>query len=429
MKSAFASIAALLISVFILLVGSGLQATLVPLAANEYGFADVLIGVIGSSYFAGMMIGCFTAPWLISRTGHIRAFAACTALTTGAAIFYALAVDPIVWNVLRCLTGACLAILYATIESWLNDKTDNTSRGSVLATYNVINYAGMATGQQFLRLFPPAGFQLFSVSALLISLAAIPIALTRSPSPPVPRSPRLKIRWLIALSPVSVVCALVMGMTIGSLWTLGPLFATLKGLSATDAGGFVSAAMIGAVTVLWPAGWLSDRVDRRAVIVGCCFVAALAGAGLAVSPDNARWLLFALAFLYGASALPVYALSSAHAADHAEPGDMVQVSTGMILTFTTGAVAGPTVAATLMEFTVPGAMFVMTASLHVGLASFVLYRLTRRAPVPLDEREPFVPVPRTSPAVSELDPRLPPEPEETDTAAQDNTVEKHENSP
>ncbi len=404
MRSALAAIAALLLSVFILLAGSGLQATLVPLAGNDYGFSDLSIGLIGSSYFVGMMIGCFAAPWLIRRTGHIRAFGACTALATGAAIMHALIVDPVFWNVLRCLSGICFAVLYAIIESWLNDKSDNTNRGSVLAFYNVINFGGMAAGQQFLRMFPPAGFQLFSMSALLISLAAIPVAITRSQSPPVPDSPQLRLRWLVKLSPVGVAGAFTVGLANGAFWTIGPVYANLQGLGAGGAGDFITASILGAVLVLWPAGRLSDRLDRRLVIVGCCVVAAAAGIGLALAPTGSALLIYGLSFLFGAGAMPIYSLSSAHTADHAQASDMVQVSTGLLLIYTIGAVVGPTLAASLVEVTVPGALFALTAITHVAMAVLTIYRLSQRAAVPVEEREPFVPMPRTSPGVSELNP-------------------------
>jgi MFS family permease len=404
MKSAIAAITALLASVFILLVGSGLQSTLVPLAASVHGFDPIYVGLIGSSYFVGMALGCLASPWLIRRTGHIRAFAACTALATAAAIAHALIVEPMTWNVLRCVSGFCFAALYSVIESWLNDKSDNAVRGRVLAIYNVINYAGMAAGQQFLRLFPPGGFQLFSVSALLISVAAIPIALTRSVSPPVPETPRLYIRWLFRISPVGVAGALTVGFANGIFWALGPVYATLKGLDAVGAGTFITASIIGAVIALWPAGRISDHIDRRIVILGCCIVSALAGLGLALAPDNAAWTIYAFAFVFGAGAMPIYSLASAHTADFAAPEDMVLVATGLLLVYTIGAIVGPTSAALVMTYLPAGTIFVFTAIVHTALAGLTILRLRARLSVPAEDRERFVAVPRTSPTVVELNP-------------------------
>lgn len=405
MRSAIAAITALLVSVFILFVGSGLLSTLVPLAASASGFDPLAVGMIGSFYFIGMAIGCLAAPWLIRRTGHIRAFGACTALATAAAITHALIVEPITWNILRCISGFCFAALYAVIESWLNDKSDNAIRGRVLAVYNVINFAGMAVGQQFLRLFPPGGFQLFSVSALLISIAAIPVALTRSVSPPVPESPRLRLFWLVRMSPVGVAGAATVGLANGVFWTLGPVYATTKGLDPVGAGTFITASILGALLVLWPAGRLSDRTDRRFVILGCCVASALAGIGLAFAPDTQATWIFAFAFLFGAGAMPIYSIATAHTADYAAPEDMVQVATGLLLVYTIGAIVGPTSAAILMSYLPAGSIFVFTAVVHTAMAILTIVRLRQREAVPVALREPFAAMPRTSPAAVELDPR------------------------
>lgn len=414
MKSAIAAITALLVSVFILFVGSGLLSTLVPLAANADGFAPIFVGLIGSSYFIGMAVGCVAAPWLIRRTGHIRAFGACTALATAAAISHALIVEPITWNILRCISGFCFAALYAVIESWLNDKSNNDVRGRVLALYNVINMAGMAAGQQFLRLFAPTGFQLFSVGALLISIAAIPIALTRSVSPPVPESPRLNLPWLIRLSPVGAAGAATVGLANGVFWSLGPVYATMKGLDAPGAGTFITASLLGALIVLWPAGRISDRTDRRYVILSCCVVSVLAGVGLALVADGAVLWILAFAFLFGAGAMPIYSLAAAHTADYADSGDMVQVATGLLLIYTIGAIIGPTSAAILMTYLPAGSIFAFTAFIHTGMAALTLLRLRRRDAVPVDLRDPFTAMPRTSPAAADLAPRP-----ETDEGADD----------
>ncbi len=404
MRSAIASITALMLSVLILLTGSGLQSTLIPLAAAKLGFDTIYVGLIGSSYFLGMSLGCLIAPRFIRRTGHIRAFGAVTAVTTAAAILYALVVDPIAWNLLRCLTGFCYAAAYAVIESWLNDKSDNSIRGQILAFYNLVTFAGMAFGQQFLGLFPTTGFELFAVSAILISLAALPVALTASASPPIPESPEIRVRWLIRLSPVAAAGVLSVGLANGAFWTLGPVYATAHGLGAAGVGTFVTASILGAVVALWPLGRLSDRIDRRIVILICCAAAAAAGIGLALTGES-RLALFGFAFLFGAGAMPVYSLCSAHAADFATPREMVQVSTGLLLVYTVGAITGPAAVGALIRELPVGALFGFTAIVHVLMFGFTVIRLNRREAPPPEEREPFVAVPRTSPGITELDPR------------------------
>ncbi|ESR22898.1 MFS transporter [Lutibaculum baratangense] len=405
MRSAIASIAALMISVLILLTGSGLQSTLIPLAAANFGFDTIFVGLIGSSYFLGMAVGCLVAPRFIRRTGHIRAFGAVTAVTTAAAVLHALVIEPITWNILRCITGFCYAAAYAIIESWLNDKSDNTIRGQILAFYNLITFAGMAAGQQFLGLYPTTGFELFAISAVLISLAALPVALTASASPPIPESPEIRVRWLLKLSPVAAAGVLTVGLANGTFWTLGPVYATALGLGAAGVGTFVTASILGAVVALWPAGRLSDRIDRRIVILLCCAAAAIAGIGLAFFAGDSRLALYGFAFLFGAGAMPIYSLCSAHAADFATPREMVQVSTGLLLVYTLGAITGPFAAGFLIRELPVGTIFVLTAVAHLAMFAFTIVRLNRREAPPPEEREPFVAVPRTSPGITELDPR------------------------
>lgn len=417
MRSAIASITALMLSVLILLTGSGLQSTLIPLAAAQQGFDTIFVGLIGSSYFLGMALGCLIAPAFIRRTGHIRAFGAVTAVTTAAAILYALFVEPITWNILRLITGFCYAAAYAVIESWLNDKSDNAIRGQILAFYNVITFAGMALGQQFLGLYPTTGFELFALSAVLISLAALPVALTASASPPVPESPEIRVKWLVRLSPVAAAGVLAVGLANGAFWTLGPVFATAKGLGPAGVGTFVTASILGGVVTLWPAGRLSDRIDRRIVILMCCAVSAAAGIALSLTGDS-RLALFALAFAFGAGAMPIYSLCAAHAADFATPREMVQVSTGLLLVYTVGAISGPAVVGALIRYLPEGTLFAFTAVVHVLLFGFTVIRLNRREAPPAHEREPFVAVPRTSPGITELDPRAVTESDLAEAAAE-----------
>ena len=220
----------------------------------------------------------------------------------------------------------------------------------VLAVYNVINFVGNVLGQQALRFYPPAGFALFTITALLTSLAAIPIALTRSVSPNVPESPSLRIRWLYWLSPVAFVACLTVGVANGTYWSLGPVYATDKGLNAADAGLFIAFAMIGGLMALWPLGWISDRMDRRLIVAAAASLAAVSTLGLSLVPEPPLTVLLALSTGFGAGSIPVYSVAAAHTADHAEQKDMVEVATGMILLYTIGASIGPLVAGMIIEF-------------------------------------------------------------------------------
>lgn len=407
MLTALAAVAALCLSVFLLFAGNGLMFALLPLRAELEAFDPFAIGMMGSAYFLGMMMGCFLSPILIRWAGHVRAFAACTALTTIAPLLHALAPDPVIWIAVRMVAGVCAACLFAIIESWMNEKASNEYRGQVLAIYNVITYAGLSFGQQFLRLYEPSGFQLFLLAAILVSLAAVPISLSRSSAAYVPESPRLRIMWLFRLSPVGVIACAGVGMANGSFFSFAPIFGSEIGLSSAQVGTFFSLSLVGSVLTLWPLGRLSDLMDRRIVLIGCCLAAAAAGAALfafATRTEGAILPIYAFGFLFGAFAMPIYAIGSAHANDFAEPEELVEVSTGLLLTYTFGAMAGPAILSVLLEWTSILTLFGFIGIVHLTMAGLTFLRIAMRSAVPVDERQDFVAVPASSPAAIELSP-------------------------
>lgn len=407
MLTALAAVAALCVSIFLLFAGNGLMFALLPLRAELEAFDPFAIGMMGSAYFLGMMMGCFVSPVLIRWAGHVRAFAACTALTTIAPLLHALAPEPVTWIAVRVVAGICAACLFAIIESWMNEKASNEHRGQILAIYNVITYGGLSFGQQFLRLYEPSGFQLFLMAAILVSLAAVPISLSRSSAAYVPDSPRLRIIWLFKLSPVGVIACAGVGIANGSFFSFAPLFGTEIGLTSAQVGTFFSLSLVGSVLTLWPLGRLSDIMDRRIVVIGACLAAAAAGAALfvfATQTEGAILPIYASGFLFGAFAMPIYAIASAHANDFAQPEELVEVSTGLLLTYTLGAMAGPALVSVLMEWASVLTLFGFIGIVHMTMAGLTFLRITMRPAVPADERQDFVAVPASSPAAIELSP-------------------------
>lgn len=262
MRFFFVACGTLLFSAFVMLAGSGLLFGLIPLRADAEGFSDTAIGVLGSFYFAGMLVGCLGAPLLIRSVGHIRVYAACAAAATAMPLGLAMFPEPVAWALMRMITGCCFAVIYAIIESWLNERASNEIRGVVLAVYNIINYAALAGGQQMLRLYEVQGFELFAVTAILISVAAIPVALTRTTAPTPPETASLRPLWLFHLSPVAFVGAFSVGLANGAFWSLTPVYITSFGFGATGTADFATAVILGCVLTLFPLGRLSDQVDR-----------------------------------------------------------------------------------------------------------------------------------------------------------------------
>jgi MFS family permease len=377
---AYAQVSALLTAVFILIAGNGLSNTLIPLSATAAHFPPLSIGVIASAYFVGMFVGCIAAPRIIARAGHIRAFSAFVAIATVTSLMHPLFVDPAAWAAIRAVTGFCFAGLYAAIESWMHDKAENVVRGRVLAIYQIVHYAGSATGQQIIRFINPASYVPFSIVACALALSVLPLAQTRTDPPEPPPVPRLRLAWLFRISPVGIAGALVSGIANGTFWSLAPVFAERSGMGAGGVASFMTAAIFGGALVQWPVGRLADHRDRRHVMLVAIAVAVAAQLALVWFAKSDAWVLIALAAGVGASALVLYPLSSAHTQDLGGRENAVEVSSGLLLAYTIGAVVGPTTAAWLMGWIGPEALFMHNAAIHIVFVIFIVWRLWQRPP-------------------------------------------------
>ena len=409
MGSPFARLGALLLSTAILIAGNGLITTLLPVRAEIEGFGTFQIGALGAAYFAGFVAGCVGGPRMIGRVGHIRTFAALSSVAAAAALAHALLLDPATWWLLRFVVGLCFAGLYVVIESWLNDQAPSASRGAVLSTYTLVHFGALTAGQFLLTAHEPAVFAPFAIVAILLGLALVPVTLTRAKSPLPPETLGLDIPRLWRLSPVGFVGCLTVGFVNGSFWSLGPVFAGRSGLGVGDLVWFMAGATLAGALAQWPFGRLSDRIDRRFVIAAVAVCAAGAGAALGLWREPSPVLLVVLASSFGGFAIPLYAVSVAHANDRVEGGEFVTVAGGLLLLFGSGAALGPLAASALMAAAGPGGLFLFTSCAHAALAAFTLLRVAARPRRRGEERAGFVAVPRTSPALYELDPRSEPE--------------------
>ncbi len=409
MLSTVATIGALLLSAAILLTGNGLQGTLIVVRANVEAFPTAEIGLLVSAYFAGYISGAVLAPRVIMRAGHIRSFAALAAVAAACSLVHALIVDPYVWLVLRATIGFCFCGLYMVVESWLNERTPTETRGRMLSLYRIVDLSCNTVGQLLLTVADPAGYPLFCIVSILICLSLVPVALTRSIAPrPIQRT-RIRLARLYRLSPLGLVGCLGVGLANGAFWGLAPVFVRMSGHPVDAVAHFMALAVVGGAVLQWPAGWLSDRFDRRTVLVIVCFASAAVGVGLTMTSGASLQVLLAMAFVYGGAIMPIYSLCVAHTNDHVSSTDFVEASGGLLLVYGIGAAAGPYAASFAMEHWGVWSLFAHTAAVHALVGLFGVYRMTRRSPVPLDRQSAFVAVPRTSPTVAELDPRSVPE--------------------
>ena len=401
-------VTALLLATAILMLGAGLQGVLLPLRAQIDGFTDVHIGIIGSAYFLGQLGGCLFAPNIIGRVGHIRAFAAFSAIASTTPLIHAMSADAIVWFVLRLINGAAFAGVLLVIESWLAAASEHETRGSVLGAYTLVHLTVVMAGMQMIGLQSPAEFELFSLVAVLFSLAALPIALTAAIAPVPPKRAKLRLGWLFYVSPAAWIAAFLSGFINGAFWMMAPVFAKSTGMTAGDIALFIASGVLAGAVAQWPIGTLSDRFGRRSFLAVLSLIAAGAAAGLVVADASQVVLLFVFIAVFGAANFPIYILALAHANDLVSKRRAVEVASSLLLIFSIGAVIGPIAASVSMDAFGAPAMFVTTAIAHLAIVGVIAVRGRIRPSIPERNKEDFVLVPRTTPAIYEMDPRTDP---------------------
>jgi MFS family permease len=404
----FSTVSALLVGVAFLAMGFGLQNTLLAVRADAEGFSEQVTGLVMATYFAGFVAGTLTVPRLIERTGHIRVFAALASLASIATLSHALKIDPWTWAVLRALTGWCYAGLAMVAESWLNGSAVHETRGRILSVYGIVMLGAWVVAQALLTTADPDGFRLFLLVSILISLSLVPVTLSRVQAPVLPRALKLKMGRLYGASPLGVIGCVAAGLAMNAFWSMGPVYARSIGLDAGGVALFMGVTMAGALAFQWPVGVLSDRFDRRWVILGTCLVTGVTALVLAMMPVGADTARLGAGFLFGGLGSSLYSLCVAHTNDYLEPEELVTAASGLLLMFGFGSMIGPAVAGALMGRLDPSALFVWSALVMGGAAAFALWRMTRRAPIPSERREAYRDVPRTTPVAMELDPRARP---------------------
>ena len=378
MKKTFAPVAALLISVSILLTGQGLQGTLLPVRASLENFPMLAIGAMGAAYFVGFTLGCLKGGELVRRVGHVRVFLAMSALASASPLVHALVIHPAAWGLLRLVTGFCFAVLYVVIESWLNERSSNETRGIVFSAYAMITLTVFAAGQMLTLLYDPSTFELFVIASVLVSLGAVPIALSTSPTPEQPTSASVDVPRLFELSPSATLGCLVAGLANGAFWSLAPVFTSSVSEGTSLAAWFMTSAVVGGAVLQWPIGLLSDKYSRRGTLIAVTIVGCAVGLALGLAPQNISFVsVNLLGAAWGALAFPLYTISVAYANDHAESNEYVTVSSGLLLMYGIGATIGPFIASALMTFGEAGYLFVYAAISHGVLAVYILFRTTQ----------------------------------------------------
>ena len=420
-------IAALLVSTFFLMAGAGLQGILLPVRAAIEGWSSYEIGLLGTSYAIAFTAACVIMPIVVRSAGHVRTFSSLSALLAIAILLCSLFVEPLAWIIFRAMGGLALAGCYMIIESWLNERVTNENRGAIFSIYMVITMAAMMAGQYVMPLADPAIANSFIICAILFCLGVMPTALSRAPSPAPLSNVTVDLKLLFRNSPVGAVGVLLAGVMSGAWNNMAPVFGQQIGLSTTEIASLTVVAMAGGIVFQIPLGRISDKTDRRYVMVVVGAIGVFIAAAGAQFGEAGASLLLAGAFVIGGVVYPSYSLAVAHSNDHADPNDFIKISSGLLILYGVGTMIGPLYAAYLMELFGPVGIFQSIGAAAALYAAYAFFRTFRRGARPMDERSDFqtIPLARTqTPVTFTLDPRYDTgEEQDSDTARENEDAE------
>ncbi|WOI58050.1 MFS transporter [Palleronia sp. LCG004] len=399
MIQVLSAIWALLLGIVLIMLGNGMQFTLIGIRGGIEGFSAAELAIVTSAYFAGFLAGARYAPVMIRRVGHVRVFAALGSFVSAGLIAFPLLADPIAWTLLRLLLGFCMSGIYVTAESWLNDAATNETRGKVLAAYMIAQTLGIIGAQGLLTLGDAGTSVLFIGASILVSISFAPILLSISPVPAAAVTRPMSLWRLFSGSPLGTVGIFLLGAAYATQSGMAAVFGTQIAMTAPQISLFVAMLFGGALVLQYPIGWLSDRLDRRRLIL---WTSALGAASCAAGwmAGDGLWFLMGAAFLAGGVTTPLYALFLAYTNDALSVEDMPAASGGLVLTFGIGAIIGPLVTGWAMQHVDPYAFWLVLGSTFTLIALYALYRMTQNVRPAMSTSDSYLGVVPTASSVA-----------------------------
>jgi MFS family permease len=393
---------ALMLGMLLLMLGNGLQGTLLGVRGSLEAMDPKALGYVMAAYYVGFILGSKYTPYLLKRVGHVRVFAALGSLVSAAFILFPVKVDPILWFTLRLLVGFCFSGIYVVAESWLNESSTNETRGQALSIYLIVQMAGIVLGQLLLNIADPLGYELFVLITVLVSISFAPILLSSGRAPLFETSRPMSLRELMVASPLGCLGIFMLGGAFSALFGMSAIYANQQGFGIAETSYFVTAIYMGGLLFQYPIGWLSDRMDRRILIVVTAAMCSLACVAAMFTGSSITGLAIAALFI-GGTTNPLYSLLLAYTNDFLESDQMAAASGGMLLINGIGAMGGPVIMGYLMSRFGPLAFFVFIALLMLVVVFYGIYRMTQRAAISVDETAPYIPITsRTTQVATEI---------------------------
>lgn len=365
---------ALLVGIGFMMLGNGLQGTLLGVRATMEEFSTFNTGIMMSGYFVGIFVGSIIAPRLIRRVGHIRVFAALASLASISILIHGLYINFETWTAMRLVTGISYAGLFVVAESWLNDRASNETRGKVLSVYMLVTTLGMGCGQFLLSFSNPQNIQIFVLVSIIVSFGLIPILLTARPAPGFESSGQMSVVELYRASPLAVISSALVGAAHGAIFGLGAVYASYELGDIKQISLFMACILFGSMVLQWPVGWLADLINRRIIMAGMCLIAIIACILAMIVPPGSL-IYFSIIALLGGAAIPMYSLSIAYANDRLEPEQIVAASGRLVMIGGAGTCIGPIIVAYCMENFGNTMFFIGIAVIFFVILGFAIYRM------------------------------------------------------
>ena len=411
---------ALFLGIGTIMIAHGLQMQVMGIRSVNENFNLITTGIFMSGYFVGYFLGSQTTPKLVQKVGHIRVFAAFASLASLSALVAAIYVNPFMWTLSRFLTGISLVSCYIVAESWLNDRATNKNRGQLLSAYMIILFGGLAIGMLLLNVSNPNNYEPFILVSILLSLALVPILLTKRSAPKFKKIGTISVNELFKISPLGTVSSFCTGLIQSAFFSLIAVYATTSNFTLFETSILLFLSTIAGVIFQGPIGYFSDKFERRKVIVITTLLSALfallaiifggeslQNMYLSVKVPLSKIIFFISVALYAGLCLPLFSLNLAHTNDYVAKEKFVAAGGGLQLIFGIGAIIGPILCSLFMDIFNINGFFIFLILSHLFIAIFGIYRMRVRESVDNPDST-FTPVPATiTPAGLELDPDTP----------------------
>lgn len=367
---------ALLLGMMLLMLGNGIQGTLLGIRGKIEGFTTQEMSYVMAAYSVGFLLGSRFAPQMIQRVGHVRVFSALGSLISAGMVLFPVAPDWMAWAMMRVLLGFSFAGVFISAESWLNASSSNETRGQALSAYMIVSMIGVIASQVLMNLRDPSGFDLFIFASILVSLAFTPILLSAARAPAFQEIKPMPILQLYRTSPLGCTGLFLLGALFSTLFGMASVWGSEVGLSVQNISIFIASIYVGGLVLQYPVGWASDRLDRREMILWMALAGAVSTAGGLIFNWNMA-VLSILGFLAGGIANPLYSLLVAYVNDYLNESEMAGASAGLLFIYGLGSIGGPMGTGWLMGVVGPSGFFLFIAVMFLAIAGYATWRMTR----------------------------------------------------